>query len=312
VIGFLFPGQGSQVVGMGADLAAAFPTARATFEEADHVLGWALSRLMQEGPAEELTATANAQPALLAHSVACLRVLAELGAAPGMVAGHSLGEWSACVAAAALDFPTALRLVRARGQFMAEAALRQGGGMAAILGLEEPQVRALCTQAQEVGLVRVANSNAPGQVVVSGEEAAVDRACALAKESGAKGAVRLRVSGPFHTPLMAEAQERLAGELAAAEVADAHVPLVSNVDARARTSGSEIRRALTEQVTGTVRWQECVHAMTAAGVDRFAEVGLGNVLAGLLRRLAPAVPCWAAGTAETIRETAEQLRSETP
>lgn len=312
MIGFVFPGQGSQAVGMGADLAAAFPVARSVFEEADEVLGWPLSRLMGEGPAEELTATENAQPALLTHSVAALRVLAELGVASQMVAGHSLGEWSACVAAGALAFPTALRLVRARGQFMAEAAQRHGGRMAAILGLEEAEVEAACAAAQEVGLVRIANLNAPGQVVVSGEEAAVDRACVLAQERGAKGAIRLKVSGPFHTPLMAEAQERLAEELAAAEVSDAKVPVVSNVDGQPRTSGAEIRQALIGQVTGTVRWRDCVQAMVADGVRQFAEVGPGAVLAGLLRRIAPDRPCWPAGTAEAVREAARHLQAETP
>jgi len=322
---FLFPGQGSQFVGMGRDFYDNFSVARAVFEEADEALGFSLSRLCFEGPEEVLRLTENTQPAIFTASIAALRVLAERGVMPAFVAGHSLGEYSANVAAGSLGFADAVRTVRSRGQFMQEAVPAGEGAMAAILGMEAEAVLGVCRDASaEVGeVVAAANINSPSQVAVSGTVKAVERAMALAKERGARKAVLLAVSAPFHCPLMMPAQERLGDLLAGISFADAQVPVVVNVDAVLRSEGDLLRDALVRQVTGTVRWVESMHVLLeqnqnrytradserldfswekiqssaspagysisgsalAEKVDFFLEVGPGKVLSGLLRQI---------------------------
>ena len=306
-LAFVFPGQGSQVTGMGRDLAAAFPAARETFEEVDEALKQKLSRLMFEGPAEELTLTANAQPALMAHSVAVLRVLEreggfDLAARVALVAGHSLGEYSALTAARTFSLPTAARLLRLRGEAMQRATPPGTGAMAALLGAEAEQAQAICDEAAadpETGereVLEVANDNGGGQVVVSGAKAAVERAVEAAKAAGIKRAMLLPVSAPFHCALMAPAADAMAEALESAEVARPVVPVVANVSAAKATDPTEIRDLLVKQVTATVRWRECVASMVAMGCDRFAELGAGKVLTGLMKRNAPDAQAAAVGT----------------
>jgi [acyl-carrier-protein] S-malonyltransferase len=306
-LAFVFPGQGSQVTGMGRDLAAAFPAARETFQEVDEALKQNLSRLMFEGPAEELTLTANAQPALMAHSMAVLRVLEreggfELPARVALVAGHSLGEYSALTAARAFSLPTAARLLRLRGEAMQRATPPGTGAMAALLGAEAEQARSICAEAApdpETGereVVEVANDNGGGQVVVSGAKAAVERAVEAAKAAGVKRAMLLPVSAPFHCALMSPAADAMAEALEAADIARPAVPVVANVSAAKATDPAEIRDLLVKQVTATVRWRECVAAMVAMGCDRFAELGAGKVLTGLMKRNAPDAQATAVGT----------------
>lgn len=290
----VFPGQGSQKVGMGGAWAAESPAAARTLEEADDVLGEPLSRLIREGPEEDLTLTANTQPAILAVSVAIHRALAERGVdlAPVAVAGHSLGEYSALVAAGALDFAAALALVRRRGELMQRAVPPGQGAMAAILGLDREAVAALVAEAAAAGdgVVGVANDNSPGQTVIAGDAAAVGRAVALATGRGARRATLLPVSAPFHSPLMAPARERMTPLLAAAEVRDAAVPVVVNVDARAVTRGDELRDALVRQIDSPVRWVESIElAARDFAADTFVEIGPGSVLSGLIRRIVPGV-----------------------
>jgi [acyl-carrier-protein] S-malonyltransferase len=284
-LAFLFPGQGAQKVGMGRALAEAFPAARAVFDEADRVLGAPLSRLCWEGPEEELKKTVNTQPALLVHSVAAQRLLESHGIRPSFTAGHSLGEYSACVAAGALDFADALRLVRTRGDLMYRAGLERPGAMAAILGLDGPAVEAACEEASRNGVVKAANYNAPGQVVISGEPAAVDAACESAKARGAKRAIRLEVSGAFHSPLMEPAAQGLAAALDRVELREARVPVVVNVSARPLTSAADLRTALKQQLLGAVRWEQSMRLLQGSGVGAWIEVGTGTVLRGLLRAL---------------------------
>lgn len=284
---FIFPGQGSQHVGMGHDLYTSSAAARAVFEQADAALGFGLTHLCFEGPETQLTATENAQPALLATSAALLAALREGGytAEPTLVAGHSLGEYSALVAAKALDVATALRLVRRRGELMA--ATHQGG-MAAIIGIDEEALEAVCAEASGAGApVVIANYNSPGQLVISGASAAIERANALAKAHGAKRALPLKVSAAFHSPLMQAAADALALAIADAEVSDARLPVVSNVSAMPIRSATDIRAELVAQVTSPVRWIASVHAMIDAGVDTFVEIGPGTVLTGLIKRIAP-------------------------
>jgi len=293
---FVFPGQNSHFVGMAKDLWEAGGPARAVLERADAVLGFSLTSLMFDGPEDELTATHNQQPAILTHSAACLAAL-ESYPAPGMVAGHSLGEYSALLAAGCLTFGEALRLVRRRGELMAAAG---GGAMAAIIGLEAAVVEDACAAAREVGFVGIANYNCPGQVVITGEPAAVAQASDRLKESGAKRVVPLRVSGAFHSPLMAPAAEELRSVLAAAPFTDARMPLVGNVDAEPRTDGGGIRDALGRQMTSPVRWEASIRRMVAAGVTCFVEVGPGRVVTGLIRRSAPEVDTATLGTVEEL------------
>jgi [acyl-carrier-protein] S-malonyltransferase len=281
-LAFLFPGQGAQKVGMGQALAAAHAEARAAFETADRVLGFPLARLCWEGPLAELTESKNAQPALLTHSVAALRLVRAAGLKPQWTAGHSLGEYSACVAAGALDFEDALRLTRRRGELMTRAGRERPGTMAAILGLPGEAVEAICRDASVGGVVVAANLNAPGQVVVSGEPEAVERACVLANERGARRAIRLEVSGAFHSPLMAAAADELAAAIESAPIRDAECPILPNVRAEPVVSAAEIRAALTAQLLGAVRWEDTMRRLLAEGAA-FLELGTGTVLRGLLR-----------------------------
>jgi [acyl-carrier-protein] S-malonyltransferase len=288
---FVFPGQGSQAVGMGKALAEAHAPARAVFDEVDAALGRKLSALIFEGPMEELTLTANAQPALMAVSLAVMRVLeAEAGldlkAQALCVAGHSLGEYSALAAAGALGVFDAARLLRIRGEAMQAAVPVGVGAMAAVLGLEFDQVRAVAAEAAEGEICGAANDNGGGQVVVSGHKAAVERAIRIAQEKGAKRAMLLPVSAPFHCALMQPAAEAMAEALAKVEVNTPVVPVVANVTADFVTDPAEIRDLLVRQVTGTVRWRESVAFMAARGATRFVEIGSGKVLAGLIRRIA--------------------------
>jgi [acyl-carrier-protein] S-malonyltransferase len=288
-LALLFPGQGSQFVGMGKALYEASPAARAVFEEADAALGFSLSRLCFEGPEEELKRTANTQPAILTHSVAAYRDLQarfpERLEGAGFAAGHSLGEYSANVAAGCLSFGDAVLLVRQRGLFMQEAVPQGAGAMAAIVGLPPEEVAAACREAAQGEVVSPANFNSPEQTVIAGTAAAVARASAACTARGAKRAIPLAVSAPFHCALMAPARERLRPLLEEARFADAAVPVVTNVDARPETRGSALRDALARQVDAPVRWVESVRALAAGGVDRGVEIGPGNVLAGLVRRI---------------------------
>jgi [acyl-carrier-protein] S-malonyltransferase len=286
-IAFLFPGQGSQSVGMGRDLAEHFPIAAQTFAEADEALGFPLSNLIFEGPESDLRLTENTQPAILTVSVAAWRVLAEHGVEPALAAGHSLGEWSAHVAAGTFAFADAARAVKARGRAMQLAVPPGEGAMAAVLSLSPELVAEACREAAaETGLpVAAANMNSPTQTVISGSLAAVEKASALAKAKGARRALMLPVSAPFHCSLMQPAQEEVARVLAAITLADPRIPVAANVTGELVTTADAVRDALIRQVTGAVRWVDCVHALVAAGANRFIEVGPGKVLCGLLRQI---------------------------
>jgi [acyl-carrier-protein] S-malonyltransferase len=284
---FLFPGQGSQSVGMGRALADSFAIAAETFAEADAALGFSLSRVIFEGPAEDLRLTENTQPAILTVSVAAWRVLAEHGVKPALAAGHSLGEWSAHVAAGTLSFADAVRAVKARGHAMQLAVPAGEGAMAAVLALAADQVVEACAEAAaETGLVvAAANMNSPTQTVISGALAAVERASAIAKAKGARRAVMLPVSAPFHCALMQPAQEEVRRVLAAISLNDPTIPVAANVTGEMITTGDAAREALIRQVTGAVRWVDCMQALVAAGATHFIEVGPGKVLCGLLKQI---------------------------
>ena len=302
---FIFPGQGSQAVGMGKALADTFPAAKAVFDEVDAALGESLSQIMWEGPSETLTLTANAQPALLAVSLAALRVLeseagVDLARDAAFVAGHSLGEYSALAASGALTITEAARLLRIRGRAMQDAVPPGEGAMAALLGLDYDQAIAVAAEAAQGDVCEPANDNAPGQVVVSGSKAAVERAMVLAKEKGAMKAVLLPVSAPFHCRLMGPAAEAMEVALSGTTIKSPRVPVVANVRAAPVTDPAEIRRLLVEQVTGTVRWRESVIYMAGAGITSMVEVGAGKVLCGLVKRIDKSISASAVGTPDDV------------
>ncbi|MHB1194278.1 MAG: ACP S-malonyltransferase [Longimicrobiales bacterium] len=299
-LALLFPGQGSQVVGMGSALATAHPAAAAVLAQADEVLGFPLSRLMAEGPEAELTATRNAQPAILAHSVAVLAVLAERLGPVAMAAGHSLGEFSAHVAAGTLSFQDALEVVRLRGELMWEAGRARPGAMAAVLGLEDAALEEACARV-DAGVCVPANFNSAGQIVVSGDVAGVEQGMALFSQAGAKRVVRLNVSGAFHSPLMEPAARGLREKLEAVDFRDPAYPVFANVTAGPVTSAARARELLVEQLTSPVRWAASVSAIVAAGADRFLEVGPGSVLCGLNKRNAKGLPCTSLGEPTDIQ-----------
>jgi [acyl-carrier-protein] S-malonyltransferase len=327
---FVFPGQGSQSVGMGRDLAAAFAVAREVFEEVDEVLRQKLTKLMFEGPGDELTLTENTQPALMAMSLAALRVLEREGGfslrqKAVVVAGHSLGEYSALAAAGAFTVADAARLLRLRGQAMQQAVPPGAGAMAALIGADMALAQKICAEAAVVPddvtpagtaadritgateVIEPANDNGGGQVVISGARAAVERAVEIARAKGVRRAMLLPVSAPFHCVLMAPAADTMAAALAATPPVPPTVPLIANVSAAKVTDPAQIRDLLVRQVTSTVRWRECVIAMTALGVDSFVELGAGKVLSGLIRRIAPDVTAAAAGTPAEIEAVLKTL-----
>ncbi len=321
---FIFPGQGSQFAGMGRDLAAAFAAAREVFQEVDDALAEKLSKLMFSGPIEELTLTQNTQPALMAVSLAVLRVLEAEGGLrladkATLVAGHSLGEYSALAAAGSLGIAETARLLRLRGSAMQKAVPAGEGGMAALLGVEMDQAREICEAAAAIPasdaggasggteVIEIANDNGGGQVVISGAAGAIARAIDIAKARGVKRAMPLPVSAPFHCALMRPAADAMRDALEAARVVAPAVPLIANVTAAKATEPDQIRALLVEQVTGTVRWRESVQAMTAIGIDSFVELGAGRVLSGLVRRIAPDAAIRSAGTPDEIEALLKAL-----
>lgn len=304
-IAFLFPGQGSQATGMGKALASQFAAAQAVFEEADDAIGFSISSICFEGPDDLLKQTENTQPALLTVSVAALAVLSELGYRPDYVAGHSLGEYSALVAAGSLAFADAVRIVKKRGRYMQDAVPAGVGAMAALLKPPMGKLDAVLADAAQGEIVSVANYNSPDQVVIAGHAGAVQRASALAKEAGAKRAVPLAVSAPFHCALMRPAQERLKADLDATTFSDLAVPLVNNYEAREVRTGVEAREGLYQQVPSSVRWTASMQSLIASGVEKFVEVGAGAVLCGLMKNIdssKPTAKFGEPGDLEKIRE----------
>lgn len=295
-IAVVFPGQGSQEVGMGRDLAENYPSAADIFRRADAVLGHSISEICFDGPEDDLRQTINTQPALYVTSVAAFEVAKERGLAPVMAAGHSVGEYAALYAAGAFEFEDGLKLVRTRAELMHKAGLENPGAMAAILGLTLEQVHEVVKKAQSAGIVAVANLNSPIQTVISGEPAAVTKACRIAQEMGARRVVPLNVSGAFHSPLMRGAAEALSDVLAGAPICNPHiVPVVANATARLEHTASDVRINLANQITGSVRWVESVERMIESGVQVFLELGPGTVLAGLIKRIAPEAEVYSAG-----------------
>jgi [acyl-carrier-protein] S-malonyltransferase len=299
---FLFPGQGSQYAGMGKTLADRFPVALKTFQEADDALGFPISKLCFDGPAEALQLTENTQPALLTVSIAAFRALQEQSLRPDFVAGHSLGEYSALVAAGSLEFADAVRLVRKRGQYMQAAVPAGTGAMAALLKLPEGKLDSILAEAAQGEVVSAANLNSPDQIVIAGHSAAVQRAVDLAKAAGARRAVLLSVSAPFHCSLMQPAQEKLSLDLNAIEFCDLTVPLVNNWQANLIHTGAEAREGLYQQVPNPVRWTESIRKLASEGVTRFIEVGAGGVLTGLLRNINPDLAGIKFGEAEDLEK----------
>ena len=308
-LALVFPGQGSQHVGMGRELAETYPVARAAFEQADAALGFLISKLCFEGPEEELKRTANTQPAILTASVAAFQILADNEIVPDFVAGHSLGEYSALVASGCIHLPEAVRAVCARGTFMQEAVPEGEGAMAAILGLDASKVAEVCKQAAQGDVVVPANLNSPGQVVISGAKAAVERAAEAAKKAGAKRAIPLPVSAPFHSPLMALVVPRLQEVFEDVTFEALRMPLVTNVDAAVIESPLEARDALLRQVSAPVRWEESVRTLIDEGCDTFVEVGPGKVLDGLIKKISRDVTILNVEDCASLDKTLEALKN---
>ncbi len=309
-IAFLFPGQGSQTVGMGKELAAQYPVAAQTFEEADQALGYKLSTLCWEGPEDQLRMTEITQPAILTVSIAAWRVVQSKGIHPNYVAGHSLGEYSAQVASGALDFADAVRTVRNRGKYMQTAVPVGIGAMAAVLALKSEDVEKICQESAQGEVCQAANLNSPEQTVISGSKAAVERAAALAKTRGAKRAVMLPVSAPFHCALMQPAQDQLAGDLKALRINNPAVPVMCNVDAELITTGEATRDALIRQVTGAVRWDASMRKLIGSGIQTFVEIGPGKVLCGLMRQIDRTRTCYNVEDEESLQKTLAGLLNE--
>jgi [acyl-carrier-protein] S-malonyltransferase len=306
-VAFVFPGQASQYPGMGKELAEMYPSAKAVFDEADQALGFSISKMCFEGSEEDLKLTANTQPAILTCSIATYRVLEEKGLAPDFVAGHSLGEYSALVAAGSLKFADAVKLVRKRGSYMQEAVPAGKGAMAAIMGLSPAVVSDVCKRAAQGQVCAPANLNSPDQTVISGDADAVKRAVELASQAGAKRATILPVSAPFHSALMMPAQEKLEHELKKTHFDKLRVPLVTNVDADTIETGDQAREALVRQVTAAVHWEESVRLLIEEGVNTFVEVGPGKVLAGLLRQIERSVATLNVEDEMSLLKTVEKI-----
>jgi len=312
LIAFLFPGQGSQAVGMGKELAEKYSIARQTFDEADDALGYKLSQLCFEGPEEKLRMTEITQPAILTASIAAWRVLNEKGIIPSFVAGHSLGEYSAHVAAGTITFADAVRAVRNRGKYMQEAVPVGVGAMAAILGMDLEKVTAVCSDASQGEVCDPANINSPDQIVISGHASAVERATKLADERGAKRAKVLPVSAPFHCSLMKPAQDRLAKDLLAISFQTPDVPVVCNVDAVALQDADRSRDALLRQVTGSVKWDQSMRLLISKGIQTFVEVGPGKVLCGLMRQIDRSKTCLNVADEASLQKTLDGMKMQTP
>ncbi len=309
---FLFPGQGSQSVGMGKELAAMYPVARETFDEADAALGYKLSQLCFAGPEDQLKLTEITQPAILTVSIAAWRVLQSQGITPSYVAGHSLGEYSANVAAGTLSFTDAVRTVRNRGKYMQEAVPVGVGAMAAVLLLAADKLQLVCEEAAQGEICCAANLNSPDQTVISGSKAAVERAAELAKKQGAKRAIMLPVSAPFHCALMQPAQDRLAADLAALTFHDPAIPVMCNVDATLVTTGEQARDALIRQVTGAVQWHKSMRGLIGLGVQNFVEVGPGKVLCGLMKQIDKSRSCFNVEDEASLQKTVSHLSPASP
>ena len=308
MIAYIFPGQGSQAVGMGKDLYDNFAASREVFEEADDALGFSLSEMCFSGTVEDLALTANTQPTILTTSVAAFRAMESEGfAQPDFVAGHSLGEYSALVAAGAINFSDAVQTVRKRGSYMQEAVPVGVGAMAAILGLPLETIEVACEEASQGEICSAANINSPAQIVIAGNAGAIDRAIELLKQRGAKRAIKLNVSAPFHCDLMLSAQEKLAKDLAIIDFQDLKFPIIENVSAEANTKGGRVRSALTEQVSSPVRWAASVENLINEGVKTFVEVGAGKVLSGLVRQINRDVRCLNVENTMSLKETLNNL-----